>query len=46
MRQNYQSPNFANAANATHEGSEYQNLPEGIHRPDENTFGNAELLQK
>ena len=46
MRQNYQSPNFANAANASHGGSESQNLPDGIHRPDENTFGNAEFLQK
>jgi len=36
------SPNFANA---THAGSEYQNLPDGIHsRPEENTFGNAEFL--
>lgn len=41
MKQNYNSPSFANA---THPGSEYHNLPDGIHRPDENTFGNAEFL--
>ena len=44
MKQNYASPNFANAGVA---GQEYQQLPEGIHEPaQENTFGNAELLQK
>ena len=46
MKQNYNSPSFANAANATHAGSEYHSIPDGIHRPDEDTFGNADSLKK